>query len=87
MAKAISSSKAYSRKQTITQAAASDADMERMVPEGIRKPCLEKCQSHEAAIRSHEEELKALAKAKTVIFETTYGADSIAMDLAKLPAT
>ena len=32
MAKAISSSKAHSRKQTITQAAASDADMERMVP-------------------------------------------------------
>ena len=55
--------------------------------EGIRKPCLEKCQSHEAAIRSHEEELKALAKAKKVIFETTFGAHSIAMDLAKLPAT
>merc|ERR1711933_248405 len=49
--------------------------------EGLRKACLEKAQDYEAAVKSREEELKALAKAKKVISETTSGAESIAYGL------
>merc|ERR1712048_1340758 len=51
--------------------------------EGLRKACLDKAQDYEAATKSREEELKALAQAKKVIVSETAGADSIAYGLSQ----
>merc|ERR1719433_965740 len=47
----------------------------------LHKNCLTKAQDYEAATKSRDEELKALAEAKKVINETTGGADSITYGL------
>merc|ERR1719190_63058 len=47
----------------------------------LHQNCLTKAQDYEAATKSRDEELKALAEAKKVINETTGGADSITYGL------
>merc|ERR1719436_901536 len=47
----------------------------------LHQNCLTKAQDYEAATKSRDEELKALAEAKKVIKETTGGADTITYDL------
>merc|ERR1719190_40677 len=47
----------------------------------LHQNCLTKAQDYEAATKSRDEELKALAEAKKAIAETTSGADTIAYGL------